>query len=94
MDRHLCIYCETAPVAPGKRKYCDAHSRQASAIWKRAHRRLRKIQGEKYWLAHWKSPEDRRAYFRTYMRDYRTRKRTTTPPKEGADPWNSSTSSG
>jgi hypothetical protein len=81
MDCHLCLYCQTAPLAPGKRKYCAEHSRQASAIWKREHRRLWKAQAEKYWLADWPSPEARRAYFRAYMRSYRLRKRLQEPPK-------------
>ncbi len=86
MERDLCQHCHSAPVTGRKRKYCVQHSRSASAIWKRAHRRLWKAQGDKYWLADWKSPEERRAYFRAYMRAYRHRKQGSTPPEEGAHP--------
>ena len=54
MDRGLCIYCQLRAVARTKRKYCEEHSRQASALWKRHHRRLWKAAGDKYWLADWK----------------------------------------
>jgi hypothetical protein len=84
VDERLCLHCFLRPVVGRKRKFCDEHASQASAIWKRAHRRLWKAQGDKYWLADWKSPEERRAYFRTYMRAYRLRKRSrgTEPTKE------------
>jgi hypothetical protein len=75
MDRGLCIFCHLAPVTGRKRKYCDEHSNLASMIWKRQHRRTWKAAGDKYWLSDWKhqTPEERRAYFRTYMRKYRQR---------------------
>ncbi len=93
MEHQPCHHCHTAPVTGRKRKYCDKHSREASAIWKRAHRRLWKAQGDKYWLSEWKSDEERRAYFRTYMREYRRRRRTlnTNSPEGGAPAWNHST---
>jgi hypothetical protein len=76
MDRGLCIFCHLEPVTGRKRKYCDLHSKLASTLWKRQHRRLWKAAGEKYWDADWKgrTPDERRAYFRTYMRVYRERR--------------------
>jgi hypothetical protein len=76
MDRGLCILCHAAPVTGRKRKYCEEHSRLASAIWKRTHRRSWKAAGDKYWLSDWKhrTPEERRAYFSAYMRNYRKAK--------------------
>ena len=83
--RGLCISCNTAPVVGRARKYCPKHSRQASALWKRAHRRLWKAMGDKYWLADWKhtTSEERRAYFRNYMRSYRQKRRLGQPKREG-----------
>ena len=71
--RGKCTNCQTAPVTGRKRKYCDRHSSVASALWKRLHRRLWKAAGDKYWLSDWKnkSVEERRAYFRAYMQEYR-----------------------
>jgi hypothetical protein len=76
MERRLCSYCNTNPIVGRGRKYCPDHTRQASTIWKRKHRRLWKALGDKYWLADWKhkTPEERRAYFRNYMRAYRRRR--------------------
>jgi hypothetical protein len=76
VEQGPCQHCRTAPVTGRKRKYCDEHSRQASAIWKRRNPELR---------GSWKNPEDRKAYFRTYMREYRRRKRTpkTATPEGG-----------
>lgn len=55
------------PIVGRLRKYCRAHSRQASAIWKRQHPE---------WRTPWKkTDEERRTYFREYMRRYRQRKR-------------------
>jgi hypothetical protein len=84
MDRGLCIYCHVAPITGRKRKYCDEHSDLASTIWKRKHRRVWKAAGDKYWLSDWKhqTPEERRAYFREYMRRYRAR--TATPGRDAA----------
>jgi hypothetical protein len=89
VEQGPCHYCHQAPVSGRKRKYCDEHSREASAIWKREHRRLWKAQGDKYWVSEWKSPEDRRAYFRTYMRGYRRRRRRekTTNPEGRETGW-------
>jgi hypothetical protein len=77
MSRGLCFYCHTRPILPPKRKYCDAHSRVASVVWKREHRRQWKALGDRYWLADWKhkTDEERRAYFRAYMRAYRLKRR-------------------
>lgn len=73
MDRGLCRYCNQNPILGRRRKYCPDHARNASAIWKREFRRQEKAKGEKYWLADWKhaTPDERRAYFRNYMRAYR-----------------------
>jgi hypothetical protein len=80
MNPALCLYCHTRPIPPLKRKYCDVHSGEASAIWKREHRRQWKALGDRYWLADWKhkSDEERRAYFRAYMRAYRLKRRAAT----------------
>jgi hypothetical protein len=75
MEKGLCNYCRQNPIVGRNRKYCPEHARQASAIWKREHRRAWKAEGDKYWLADWKTPEERRAYFRTYMREWRRRRR-------------------
>jgi hypothetical protein len=66
VERGLCQHCQTAPVTGRKRKYCDTHSREASAIWKRRHPELR---------GSWKDPDERKAYYRQYMREYRQKKR-------------------
>ena len=82
MDRGLCVFCQLAPVTGRKRKYCDQHSSLASTIWKRKHRSVWKALGDPYWIADWKNktPEERRAYFREYMRKYRKR---TTDARQG-----------
>jgi hypothetical protein len=76
MERPLCAYCRINPIIGRGRKYCPDHGRQASAIWKREHRRIWKASGDKYWRADWKNktPEERRAYSRNYMREYRERR--------------------
>ena len=76
MKRGLCIFCHIAPITGRNRKYCAEHSRLASTLWKRTHRRLWKAAGDKYWLADWnhKTPDERRSYFREYMREYRRRR--------------------
>src|SRR2546427_13289880 len=81
--RGLCDWCQTAPIVGRKRKYCPEHSRQASLVWKRKHRKLWKAAGDKYWLADWKNktPEERRAYFRTYKRAYRKKRRPERPAR-------------
>lgn len=73
MSTEVCVYCQAEAIVGRKRKYCDVHSRQASVIWKRLHRRLWHAAGDKYWLSDWKhkTPAERRAYFRQYMRQYR-----------------------
>jgi len=76
MDKGLCIFCHLTPVTGRNRKYCKEHSRLASTLWKRRHRRIWKLAGDQYWLIDWKNkaPEERRAYFRAYMRQYRASK--------------------
>src|SRR5436309_13625120 len=75
----LCQHCHIRLISGRKRKYCAEHSLLASILWKRRHRRLWKAAGDKYWLSDWKNKTEgeRRAYFRTYMREYRrgTRRR-------------------
>jgi len=80
----VCSYCQK-DLPPGKRKYCSTHSNLASVLWKREHRRLWKQKGEKYWLSDWKSKshEERKEYFRRYMRNYR-RRRSSTDRDQGA----------
>ena len=75
MERRLCTYCRQSPIVGRNWKYCPDHARQASAIWKREHRRTWKAAGDKYWLSDWKTPEERRAYFPAYMREWRQRRR-------------------
>ena len=76
MSRKVCVIC-FRPLSGRFRKYCQSHSRLASAIWKRTHRRLWKVSGDRYWLSDWKNrtTEERRTYFRSYMRAYRRRVR-------------------
>src|SRR5580704_7353792 len=76
MHRVLCLYCHRRPIRGHKRKYCDKHSAQASMLWKREHRRQWAMAGDKYWLADWKNKteQQRRHYFRKYMRMYRRRR--------------------
>jgi hypothetical protein len=76
MERPLCAYCHTRPLMGRGRKYCPEDGPKASVIWKREHRRAWKASGDKYWLADWKhkTSEERRAYFRDYMRKYRRRR--------------------
>ena len=76
MRRHRCLYCHRRVIHGRKRKYCDLHSKQASKLWKRKHRRLWAASGDKYWLADWKNrtSEERRRYFRIYMQAYRRQK--------------------
>jgi len=74
VGRRLCVLCHQT-LEFRFRKYCKAHSSLASAIWKRVHRRLWKKAGDPYWLSDWKNRtiEERRTYFRNYMRRYRRR---------------------
>ena len=90
MVKGLCFSCHRKPISGRNRKYCQDDSRQASAIWKREHRRLWKAAGDKYWLSDWKNKtsEERRAYFRTYMQEYRRKKHlkpAKTAPAEGGN---------
>jgi hypothetical protein len=74
-----CTGCGRGVVHPPKRKYCDNCSRQASAAWKRKHRHLFSIRwrhdpaGPPPWMDGWRTPEERRAYYRDYMRKWRKR---------------------
>lgn len=74
-DARVCCHCQSRPISGRKRKYCDVCSSEASAIWKRAQRARWSRSGEKYWRADWHSDEQRRVYFREYMRRYRQRRR-------------------
>ena len=85
MERGLCQHCQTTPVTGRKRKYCDTHSREASALWKRQHPE---------WRTPWNTtPEKQRAYRRAYMRGYRRRTRDakTETPEGGEAAWKHST---
>lgn len=77
MEQGLCHYCQLNPITGKRRKYCEQHSAQASLIWKRVHRRLWRNAGASTWLVDWKhkSADERKAYFRQYMREYRRRKK-------------------
>jgi len=83
----LCAHCRFKPVTPPKRKYCDDCSPLASTIWKRTHRRLWNAQGDSHWRANWKhkTDEERKAYFREYMRKYRQKKKQQLLSLEGGD---------
>jgi hypothetical protein len=86
MEQVTCRHCGQA-LAGRQRHYCTECGPLASRLWKRAHRRLWKAAGDRYWLTDWKhkTPDERRAYFRTYMRAYRRRQRPV-PPAEIAVP--------
>jgi hypothetical protein len=76
MNKGMCVFCHARPITGRKRKYCDEHSSLASVLWKRNERRtFPASQGD--WLINWKnkSPEERKAYFRAYMREYRRKRR-------------------
>ena len=75
MSTTVCAVCGTPLRAP-RRKYCTAHGNLASLLWKREQRRKWKQAGDAYWESDWKNKtsEERRAYFREYMRAYRRRK--------------------
>jgi hypothetical protein len=85
VERDLCRHCRQQPVVGCKRKYCDVCSPLASLFWKRVHRRLWKAAGDQYWLTDWKhkTPDERRAYFRVYMRAYRQRQQNREAPAMG-----------
>jgi hypothetical protein len=78
MERGLCAYCHIRPVRFPRRKYCDEHAKISSLLWKRRHRQQWKASGDPYWTESWKNKTDdeRRAYFRDYMRRYRLRRRS------------------
>jgi hypothetical protein len=73
MERGFCFSCHLKPISRRNRKYCALHSSQASILWKRRQRQLWKQSGQTYWLDNWKhkSDEERRTYYRNYMRAYR-----------------------
>lgn len=75
MDRGMCSHCGCRPITPPLRKFCALHSRMASTLWKRASRRRWRAAGDPYWQSDWvhKTVEERRKYFREYMRGYRRR---------------------
>lgn len=73
----VCSACRARPVPPDRRKYCNECGARASALWKRHQRRAWRESGQKYWLDNWKHKptEERRAYYRRYMRLYREKLR-------------------
>src|SRR5262245_6963241 len=77
LGARLCHSCEVRRISPRRRKFCDRCGMLASLVWKREKRREWRGLGQKYWLDAWKhvSDEERKAYFRTYMREYRQNKR-------------------
>jgi hypothetical protein len=82
MEKGTCRHC-SEPLKTGQRKYCAHCAPLASRLWKRDHRRLWKAAGDPYWLTDWKhkTPDERRAYFRTYMRRYRRRQQAVLAPQ-------------
>jgi hypothetical protein len=80
MKRGQCCYCHIPLSTARYRWYWDGHSPLASTIWKRIHRRFWRAAGDNYWLSDWKNktPEERRAYFSAYMREYRRGERRRT----------------
>lgn len=76
MHGGFCTICNLQ-LAGRLRKYCRDHSRQASTLLKRQYRRDEKAKSVRYWLEEWakKTEEERKVYFRNYMRAYRRRKR-------------------
>jgi len=75
----VCLACQSRPVACNRRKYCAECGAHASAVWKRSQRSAWKHSGQKYWLDNWHSDEERRRYFREYMRQYRSGNRRDPP---------------
>lgn len=75
----LCSNCRIRIVSPTRKKYCVPCGANASAIWKRRQRRIWNQLGQPYWLDNWKhkTDEERRAYYRNYMRAYRQKARST-----------------
>lgn len=71
-----CRICAT-PLTGRQRKFCAAHSSQASILWKREQRRKWAAAGDPYWLSDWKhkSSAERRTYFREYMQKYREKRK-------------------
>jgi len=80
VERTACGHCGQQLLVGRQRKYCDLCSPLASLLWKRRHRRLWKAAGDPYWLTDWKhkTSDERRTYFRDYMRAYRRQQRN--PP--------------
>lgn len=72
----LCERCKCRQVPHHRRKYCDKCGTLASTLWKREKRKEWKNAGQRYWLDAWKhvSAEEKRRYFREYMRRYRRRR--------------------
>lgn len=89
-DRRFCRRCRRceecgAPIPAPKRKYCEEHSAQASAIWKRRFRAELRARGERYYVDYWESAEARRAYQREATRRWRARKKARAA-QQGLDP--------
>jgi len=83
-DLQWCVVegCSQA-VSAGYRRYCVAHSRDASRRIKRADRAAAKLRGEPYWLEPYlgqtltieEARREYNAYMAAYMRKYRARRR-------------------
>jgi hypothetical protein len=78
----LCAACQLRPIPRGNRRYCESCSPHASVTWKARHRRqwaadwrAKGRRGEPPWLDGWPSLEARRAYYRTYMAEWRRQRR-------------------
>lgn len=81
------ICCKTLP--PRHRKYCKVHSKSASRMWKREHRRVWREQwiaagrtGDPPYLDDWKhGREGYRAYKSAYMQRWRAARRNCAIPQ-------------
>lgn len=88
----VCQHCHTNQVGPRRRIYCDSCGPRASAIWKARNRpqmaelwRRDGKKGSPPWLDHWPSHDARKAYFRDYMRTWRSRRRAAAKAGPPAD---------
>jgi hypothetical protein len=71
----LCKICQKHEVSGRRRKYCGPEcAREAKNQWKRDLRKKSKELGTKLENT-WRTPDERRAYYKTYMRRYRKRTR-------------------
>src|SRR5580704_16817609 len=78
-----CIECGS-PRPSRNRRYCQLHSKVASALWKRKQRRELKLQQVRYWLDQYRADTDSeaaaRAAYNAYHRDRRRRLRESKAP--------------